>query len=254
MRVALGMLALGCGFAALAHGPIAATLFAALGGEARAFGGGALLDLALAHLRLAATGALAGIALGVALGLLVTRAGGGAWRRPIDALAAAAQAVPPMVVVALALPAFGFGAVPTVLALILYTLMPVLRGTIAAVETVPPDARAAAEAIGLTPWQVLRQVDLPLAWPVLLPALRVAVMLAVATTAIGALAGAATLGTPIVIGLRNQNELYILQGAAATAAIAFLADGALLAVAAWRRRPDRSEPSIAMTQEGIPHD
>ncbi|MBR0646945.1 ABC transporter permease subunit [Plastoroseomonas hellenica] len=232
MRGAIGTLALGCGFALLSLAPVAAALFAALGGETRAFGSGALLDLALAHLRLAGLGALAGIALGVALGLLVTRADGGDWRRPVDALAAAAQATPPMVVVALALPAFGFGDLPTVLALILYTLMPVLRGTVAAVEAVAPDARAAAVAIGLTPWQVLCRVDLPLAWPLLLPALRVAVMLAVATTAVGALAGAATLGTPIILGLQNRNDLYIFQGAAATAAIAFLADGALLMLAA----------------------
>lgn len=234
MRAVTGTLALGAGFALVSLAPIAAGLSAALGGEMRAFGTDALLGLALAHLRLAGIGALAGIALGVLLGVLVTRAGGGGWRRPVDALAAAAQATPPMVVVALALPAFGFGDLPTVLALVLYTLMPVLRGTIAAIEAVAPDARVAAEAIGLTPWQVLVRVDLPLAWPLLLPAIRVAVMLAVATTAVGALAGAATLGTPIILGLQNQNTLYIAQGAAATAAIAFLADAALLMLAARR--------------------
>jgi osmoprotectant transport system permease protein len=59
-------------------------------------------------------------------------------------------------------------------------------------------------------------------------AVRVAVILAIATAAVGALAGASTLGTPIIIGLQNQNEIYILQGAAATGALAFLADGLLL--------------------------
>ncbi len=62
----------------------------------------------------------------------------------VDALGAAAQAVPPVVVVALAVPAFGFGPWPTALALLLYGLMPVLRATAAALEAVPPDARAAA--------------------------------------------------------------------------------------------------------------
>jgi len=218
MRARFSALALALGCALLAAVPATRE-----GG----FALGRLLGLALSHLGLALGGATIGIALGVALGILVTRAAGRDWRQPVDALAAATQAAPPMVVVALALPAFGFGAVPTILALVLYGLMPVLRGTIAALEATPPDAREAAEAMGLTPWQVLRQVEIPLAWPILLPAIRIGVMLAIATTAIGALAGAASLGTPIVIGLQNQNQLYILQGAAATASLAFLADALL---------------------------
>jgi osmoprotectant transport system permease protein len=82
--------------------------------------------------------------------------------------------------------------------------------------------------MGLEPLQVLRQIEAPLAWPVILQGVRVALVLAVATAAVGALAGAATLGTPIILGLRNQNELQVLQGAAATAALAFLADGGLV--------------------------
>ena len=91
-----------------------------------------------------------------------------------------------------------------------------------------PDAVAAAEALGLTPLRALREVELPLAAPVVLSALRVALATSVGTAAVGALAGAETLGTPIVLGLQNQNQLLVLQGAAATAALAFLADGALL--------------------------
>ena len=90
------------------------------------------------------------------------------------------------------------------------------------------DAAEAARAMGLDAFQILREVELPLALPVIAEALRVALVLAVATAAVGALAGASTLGTPIIIGLQNQNEAYILQGAAATAALAFLADGLLL--------------------------
>jgi osmoprotectant transport system permease protein len=62
----------------------------------------------------------------------------------------------------------------------------------------------------------------------------VAVVLAVATAAVGALAGAATLGTPIVLGLQNQNQVLVVQGAAATAALAFAAEGVLLALAGRR--------------------
>jgi osmoprotectant transport system permease protein len=132
------------------------------------------------------------------------------------------------VVVALAFPVLGFGAAPTVLALVIYCVMPILRGTAGALQTTAPDVVEAARAMGLTTLQVFLQVELPLALPVIAESLRIAFVLAVATAAVGALAGASTLGTPIVIGLQNQNEVYIFQGAAATGALAFLADGLLL--------------------------
>ncbi|MGG5886553.1 ABC transporter permease subunit [Falsiroseomonas sp. HC035] len=197
------------------------------------FGGfpaGRLAALALGHVGLALAGVIPAALIGLALGILVTRPALLALRPAADALAAGAQAVPPVVVVALAVPAFGFGWGPTILALLLYGIMPVLRATVAALEAVPPDARLAALALGYTPAGALREVELPLAWPLVLDGLRVALVLAVATAAVGALAGASTLGTPIVLGLQNQNQLLVLQGAAATAALAFAAEGLLLAV------------------------
>jgi ABC-type nitrate/sulfonate/bicarbonate transport system permease component len=117
--------------------------------------------LAAAHAGLAVAGVLPAALLGVALGIAVTRRRGRAFRPAVDALAAAAQAVPPVVAVALAVPAMGFGPGPTVLALLLYALMPVLRATVGAIESVPPDAREAAAAMGLTRFGTLREVELP---------------------------------------------------------------------------------------------
>jgi osmoprotectant transport system permease protein len=194
-----------------------------------------LAALAAGHAGLALAGVMPAALLGLALGVLVTRPSARALRPAADAFAAAAQAVPPVVVVALAVPAFGFGWGPTILALLLYGTMPVLRATVAALEAVPPDARLAAVALGFSPMGALRDVELPLAWPLVLDGLRVALVLAVATAAVGALAGAPTLGTPIVLGLQNQDHLLVLQGAAATAALAFAAEGMLLAVAPARR-------------------
>ncbi|WP_135467376.1 ABC transporter permease subunit [Crenalkalicoccus roseus] len=241
-RPGLAPLALGALLALAAQEPVAGRVWAGLGREGEAFPSPRLLDLAAAHAALAVLSALAAAAIGLGLGLLVTRRAGRGLRPAADALAAGAQAVPPVVVVALAFPVLGFGLAPTALALLLYCVMPVLRGTVAAIESVPPATREAAEAMGFTPLQVLREVELPLAWPVILAALRVALVLAVATAAVGALAGAATLGTPIILGLQNRNELHILQGAAATAALALLAEGALLLLAG-RARVGRSGAS-----------
>jgi len=219
---------LGLVLAALAAAPVASAVWGAFGGSGRAYSTGRLLELAASHAAVAVPGALLGALVGFSLGVAVTRPAGRTLRPLADALVAAAQAVPPVVVVALAFPVLGFGAAPTLVALLLYAVMPVLRGTVAALEAVPPDAKAAAAALGFSPFRALREVELPLAAPVVLSALRVALATSIGTAAVGALAGAETLGTPIVLGLQNQNQLLVLQGAAATAALAFLADGALL--------------------------
>jgi osmoprotectant transport system permease protein len=216
---------------------IARRLAGALGAEPRrALPLDRLLELGLNHLMLAGLGLAIVALLGIGLGIVATRDFAGPLRSGIDGAAAAAQAVPPVVMVALALPVLGFGGPPTVLALVAYGIMPMLRGTVGAIEAVSPDARQAAVALGLSPLQVLLQVELPLASGIILDTLRTALVLAIATAAVGALAGASTLGTPIVAGLQNQNLVPMLQGAAATAALAFLCDAALLAIAARFRR------------------
>lgn len=230
---ALGPLLLGIVLGLGSH-PALASL---VGGAAhRPLTPGRLTELALNHLALAGGGLALVAGIGGGLGLIATRARFAAWRGSIDTLAALAQAVPPVVVVALALPVLGFGGPPTLLALAAYGIMPALRGTVAALESVPPEARDAARAIGLTPGQVLRQVELPLAAQALVETLRTAFVLSVAVTAVGALAGAATLGTPIVAGLQNQNFVAMLQGALASAAMAFLGDALLLAAGGLLRR------------------
>lgn len=233
---AFGSAALGLALGLASLPGVAATLATALGLPAGApLGLERLVGLARAHMVLALSGfALAG-GLGLGLGLLAARAGA-RLRGTVDALATAAQAAPPVVVIGLALPILGFGAAPTLLALALYGLMPVTRATADALATVPPEVRGAAEAMGLTPAQVFWRVDLPLALPPILAALRVVMVTAVSTAAIGALAGAPTLGTPIVVGLQNQNGLSLLQGTAAVAALAFLADALVQAAGALLRR------------------
>lgn len=227
LRSALAPLLLGLVLAAASH-PAVAGLLAGSGSRPLALD--RLAELAVNHLALAGTGFLIVAACGIGLGIAATRPAFAALRGGIDTLAAVAQAVPPVVVVALALPVLGFGGPPTLLALLAYGLMPTLRGTVGALNAVSPDARAAAEAIGLTRRQILTQVELPLAAPGLIETLRTALILSISVAAVGALAGASTLGTPIVAGLQNQNLSAMLQGTAATAALAFLGDAAVIAV------------------------
>lgn len=234
LRPALAPLLLGLGFAAASHPSVAGLV--ADGAGSRPLPLDRLLALTGNHVALAGSGLLLVAGLGIALGIAATRPALAPLRGGIDALAALAQGVPPVVVVALALPVLGFGGPPTLLALLAYGIMPCLRGTVGALDSVPREVQAAAEAIGLTPGQILARVELPLAAAGLIETVRTALVLSVSVAAVGALAGASTLGTPIVAGLQNQNLCAMLQGTAATAALAFLGDAVLLTAGGWLRR------------------
>lgn len=186
-----------------------------------------LARLAAEHLLLVLAALVPAAALGVGLGIAATRPGGAELRVLADAMGALAQAVPPIAVIALALPALGFGAAPTVLALVAYVTLPVLRQTVAALDSLPARVVDAARGCGMTPRQILFSVELPLARGPIAAAIRVAGTLAVATAAVGAIAGASCLGTPIIAGLVNGNPSWVLQGALLTGALAIAVDRVL---------------------------
>jgi osmoprotectant transport system permease protein len=187
--------------------------------------------LALMHAGLVAASLAPAAAIGIGLGIAATRPGAREVRVLADALAGFAQAVPPVAVIAIAVPMVGFGAAPALVALVCYATLPVLRAAMGGIATVPPEAIDAARGLGLTPRQVLWQVELPLAAGPILDGLRVAAVLAVATAAVGAVAGASCLGTPIIAGLVNGNPAWVVQGAVLTGLMAFAADGLLGALA-----------------------
>ena len=122
------------------------------------------------------------------------------------------------------MPALGFGPRPTIIALFLYGLLPIIENAIAGLDGVPAAVREAAQGMGLSPWQVLRDVDLPLAAPLILAGVRVSVTIAIGTATIGSTVGALTLGTPIFDGLAADKVPFVLQGAVLVALFAILTD------------------------------
>ncbi len=117
-----------------------------------------------------------------------------------------------MAVLALAVPVLGFGTLPIIVALMLYGLLPIVRNTLTGINEVDPNVKQAAIAMGMTPWQLLRHVELPLAMPVILAGVRTSVTINIATAALGATVGASNLGDPIIAGIVNGNMAYIVQG------------------------------------------
>jgi osmoprotectant transport system permease protein len=200
------------------------------------FGRASFIELFLSHLELVAIAGAAATLVGVSLAIFVTRPIGRDFRTMANMLATIGQTFPPAAVLALAVPALGFGAQPTVVALFLYGLLPILENAIAGLEGVPATLREAGQGMGLSPLQLLRDVELPLAAPVILAGIRVSVTIGIGTATIGSTVGALTFGTPIFDGLAGNKLPYVLQGAVLVALFAIVTD-LLFALLARRLQP-----------------
>ncbi|GAB2711429.1 ABC transporter permease [Halomonas garicola] len=177
------------------------------------------------------------VSLGLAAGIAVTRAAGRDFLPLVAQLASLGQTFPPVAVLALAVPALGFGLFPIVVALSLYGLLPVVRNTIAGLKGVDAAAITAARGVGMTAGQRLWQVELPLAAPVILAGVRTSITINIATAALGATVGASNLGDPIIAGIVNGNTAYVVQGTVMIALLALSVDS-LFSV--WQQRMRRT--------------
>jgi osmoprotectant transport system permease protein len=183
-----------------------------------------LLVLVMEHLALVSISSSLTILIGVPLGIWVTRPSGRSFLPIVNDLTSLGQTVPPVAVLALAVPMLGFGLVPTVVALFLYGLLPVVRNTIAGLCAVPHELLDAAYGMGMGRMQALFRIEIPMAARVILAGVRISVIINIGTAMIGATIGAGGLGSPIVAGLVQDNLAFIIEGALPAAILAVLAD------------------------------
>src|SRR5438270_2902510 len=184
-----------------------------------------LLTLTREHIFLVAFSAGLAILIGVPLGILLTRIK--SLQTPILGFANIMQTVPSLALFGLLIPIpfiGGIGARTAIIALALYALLPVIRNTVTGILGIDPKIREAATAMGMTDGQVLRMVELPLAMPVMLTGIRIAVVICVGVATVAAAVGAGGLGTYIFRGLRQNDDNLILAGAIASALLALLCD------------------------------
>ena len=184
------------------------------------------VSLTLAHFWLVGISSIFAIVVGAGAGIAVTRPAGREFRPLVETIAAVGQTFPPVAVLAIAVPVMGFGQQPAIIALILHGVLPILQATLAGLAAVPAAAISVAEGMGMSGWQRLRNVELPLAAPVMLAGIRTSVIVNIGTAAIASTVGANTLGTPIIIGLSGFNTAYIIQGALLVALAAIVVDRA----------------------------
>ncbi len=202
--------------------PLFASLFPAL--ERPVYRQEPFTQLLWQHLLLVGVSGAASVLIGTLAGVWVTRPSGKAFRPVVETLVSMGQTLPPVAVLALAVPAVGFGELPALMALALYGLLPVVQATISGLLVVPAPVQEAANGMGLSPWQRLPQVEGPLAMPVWLSGVRTSVIINIGTAAIASTVGAKTLGSPIIVGLSGFNTAYVLQGAAVVGMLAVVVD------------------------------
>ncbi len=175
------------------------------------------------HLWLVAISLVFSLVVGVPLGLAAVRfhAAGQA----ILLLSAMIQTVPSLALLCFLIPLFGVGTKPALVALCLYSLLPVVLNTFTGIRSIDPQHLGNARAVGLTPRQILFRIKLPLASPMLLAGVKTATIVSIGTATLAALVGAGGYGAPIVSGLSLNDVPTILTGAIPAALMAWLAHG-----------------------------
>lgn len=196
-----------------------------------------ILALTAQHLLLVAVSTFLAAAVGIPLGIWLTRRPKLA--RPILGLAGVVQTIPSLALFGFLLPLpliGGIGARTAIVALLVYAMLPLLRNTYAGILSVDPAIVEAATGLGMTPRQRLWWVELPLALPVVLAGVRIATVVSIGLATIAAAIGAGGLGVLIYRGIAIVDNRQILAGAVPAALLALAADGLL---GALERRQSR---------------
>ncbi len=175
------------------------------------------------HLFLVGVALAIGVIVAVPLGIILTRIP--RWAAPIIAVVSVIQTIPSLVFFALLIPIpliGGIGVQPALLVLSLYSLLPILRNTYVGVRSVDPALLDASRGQGMTSWEILYMVELPLSAPIIVAGIRLAAIYLVSWATIAALIGAGGLGGLIFSGLDSEDTNLLLAGAIPTALLALV--------------------------------
>lgn len=189
-----------------------------------------LIYLGQQHLYLVFWSMLFALLIGIPSGIVLSRPFARRWAEYVMQIFNVGNTLPPLAVLALAMVVIGIGDKPALFALFLASLLPIVRNTFSGLSAVPPSLIEAANGIGMTKWQRLRQVELPNAYPVMLAGIRIATAINVGTAPLAFLIGASSYGELIFPGIYLNDFPTLILGAAATALFALLLDMLLAAL------------------------
>jgi len=172
------------------------------------------------HLYLVGLSLLLGIIVAIPLGIILTRIP--RWATTIIAVVSIAQTVPSLVLFVLLIPILGIGTQPALTVLVLYSLLPILRNTYIGLRSVDPTLIDASRGQGMTSWEILTIVELPLSAPIIVAGIRLSAIYLVSWATIAALIGAGGLGELIFSGIDSYDTTLLLAGAIPTALLALI--------------------------------
>lgn len=179
------------------------------------------------HIGITALASIVALVVGSVLGLGLLTPAGRRFKDVVVNVANFGQTFPSVAVIALVVPAIGYGWEPVVLALVIYSVLPVMLNIVAGVTSVPPDVVDAARGMGLSRRQRFAQVELPLAMPVIAGGIKNMLIINVSAATLGAIVGAGGLGVPIIAGIGSFNNALVLEGALPAALLALIIDRSL---------------------------
>ncbi|MFC6292102.1 glycine/betaine ABC transporter permease [Macrococcus epidermidis] len=181
-----------------------------------------LLQTLFEHIQISFIALLIATLIAIPIGIWLTRHTKIA--EPIINIAAIMQTIPSLALLGLMIPFFGIGRVPAIIALVIYALLPILRNTYTGIKEVDPSLKEAAQGIGMNTYRQLKNVEIPLAMPVIMAGIRTAMVLIIGTATLAAFIGAGGLGDLILLGIDRNNMNILLLGAIPAALLALLFD------------------------------
>lgn len=181
-----------------------------------------LLQTLFEHIQISFIALLIATLIAIPIGIWLTRHTKIA--EPIINIAAIMQTIPSLALLGLMIPLFGIGRVPAIIALVIYALLPILRNTYTGIKEVDPSLKEAAQGIGMNTYRQLKNVEIPLAMPVIMAGIRTAMVLIIGTATLAAFIGAGGLGDLILLGIDRNNMNILLLGAIPAALLALLFD------------------------------
>jgi len=183
-----------------------------------------LAELAIQHLNIVFVSTSIAIVIGLGLGIVIHYTQHEDLKALTLKLASIGETVPSAAIIALSVPLFGYGNQPIILALIIYAILPILRNTIVGLESISRPIIDAAKGVGLSKWQRLVKIELPLSRPTLLAGIRTALVINISAATIGATVGAGGFGVPIIAGIRTYDPVMVIQGSVPVILMALFSD------------------------------
>lgn len=193
--------------------------------------GGELLQKTGEHFYISIVALLIAIIVAVPIGILLAKTKKLA--SIILTVAGVLQTIPTLAVLAIMIPIFGVGKTPAIIALFIYVLLPILNNTVLGVQNINPDVRQAGISMGMTKLQLMKDVELPLALPLILSGIRLSSVYVISWATLASYVGAGGLGDFVFNGLNLFNPVMIISAAVLVTALALIVDYLLRAVEKW---------------------